>query len=182
VNAPRGKLCPHDTGQEAAPRAARCEGCGSTWNLRACTTCGHVGCCESQQGHNTAHARHASLIDEVRAEGVAVIDKQVRRLDGLQEDRVRLEFDDGSTEEFDKAWVSLGWYKVNNELARQLGARIDRDGYVPTTEDCEALGEDGAPLERLFVIGDLRAETWKQVPIALGDAESAIIHAFAARL
>ena len=22
-----------------------------------CTECGHVGCCESQQGHNTAHSR-----------------------------------------------------------------------------------------------------------------------------
>lgn len=49
--------CPHFDGTTAAPRADKCEGCGSTFNLRVCTTCGHVGCCESQQGHNTAHAK-----------------------------------------------------------------------------------------------------------------------------
>jgi hypothetical protein len=26
-------------------------------NLRMCTEGGHVGCCESQQAHNTKHAR-----------------------------------------------------------------------------------------------------------------------------
>lgn len=49
--------CPHVDGKTAAPRADACEGCGSTFNLRVCTTCGHVGCCESQQGHNTKHAK-----------------------------------------------------------------------------------------------------------------------------
>ncbi len=42
--------------EAAEPRAEACEECGSTFNLRACTSCGHVGCCESQLGHNTAHA------------------------------------------------------------------------------------------------------------------------------
>ncbi len=51
--------CPHFGGSEAAPRSERCEGCESNFNLRVCTTCGHVGCCESQQGHNTKHARAA---------------------------------------------------------------------------------------------------------------------------
>ena len=46
--------CPHFDGHVTPPRADRCEGCGSTFNLRVCTTCGHVGCCESQKGHNTA--------------------------------------------------------------------------------------------------------------------------------
>ena len=48
--------CPHFEGKVATPRSGQCEGCGSTFNLRVCTTCGHVGCCESQRGHNTAHA------------------------------------------------------------------------------------------------------------------------------
>lgn len=51
------KSCPHFDGTTAAPRAEACEGCGSTFNLRVCTTCGHVGCCESQKGHNTKHAK-----------------------------------------------------------------------------------------------------------------------------
>ncbi len=49
--------CTHFDGKVAEPRASACEECGSTFNLRVCTACGHVGCCESQQGHNTAHAR-----------------------------------------------------------------------------------------------------------------------------
>jgi uncharacterized UBP type Zn finger protein len=49
--------CQHVTASMADPRAAACEECGSEVNLRACTDCGHVGCCESQHGHNTAHAR-----------------------------------------------------------------------------------------------------------------------------
>lgn len=47
--------CPHVQGKSAAPRAERCEGCGSTFNLRVCTTCGYVGCCESQQAHDRSH-------------------------------------------------------------------------------------------------------------------------------
>jgi CPA1 family monovalent cation:H+ antiporter len=52
--------CPHYKPDEAAPRARACEECGATFSLRTCTTCGHVGCCESQQGHNTKHARSAA--------------------------------------------------------------------------------------------------------------------------
>jgi uncharacterized UBP type Zn finger protein len=48
--------CPHIPVERAAPSGARCEGCGSTYNLRLCATCGHVGCCESQGGHARAHA------------------------------------------------------------------------------------------------------------------------------
>jgi CPA1 family monovalent cation:H+ antiporter len=49
--------CSHFGGHVAEPRSSQCEECGSVVNLRVCTTCGHVGCCESQQGHNTAHAK-----------------------------------------------------------------------------------------------------------------------------
>lgn len=54
-----GARCPHFDGATVPPRADRCEGCGSTFNLRVCTTCGHVGCCESQQGHNTRHSKES---------------------------------------------------------------------------------------------------------------------------
>jgi uncharacterized UBP type Zn finger protein len=50
--------CIHFDGTTAEPRAEGCEGCGSAFNLRVCTTCGHVGCCESQKGHNTKHSRN----------------------------------------------------------------------------------------------------------------------------
>lgn len=48
--------CTHVPAAPAGPRAEACEACGSTANLRACTECGYVGCCESQAGHNRAHA------------------------------------------------------------------------------------------------------------------------------
>jgi uncharacterized UBP type Zn finger protein len=51
--------CTHATDRIAPPRAQACEECGSTFNLRVCTECGHVGCCESQLAHNTAHAKEA---------------------------------------------------------------------------------------------------------------------------
>jgi uncharacterized UBP type Zn finger protein len=51
--------CTHFDGTVAQPSGAACEECGSTDALRVCTTCGHVGCCESQAGHNTAHATAA---------------------------------------------------------------------------------------------------------------------------
>jgi len=47
--------CLHAGEHVARPRSAACEECGSTFNLRVCTECGHVGCCESQRGHNAAH-------------------------------------------------------------------------------------------------------------------------------
>jgi uncharacterized UBP type Zn finger protein len=51
--------CSHIPEDVVGPRADACEGCGSRTNLRVCVTCGHVGCCESQFGHNTVHARSA---------------------------------------------------------------------------------------------------------------------------
>ena len=50
------ELCEHAPDVTAAPRSNVCEECGSTFNLRSCATCGHVGCCESQAGHARAHA------------------------------------------------------------------------------------------------------------------------------
>jgi len=38
------------------PRSASCEECGATARLRICLECGHVGCCDSRQGHASAHA------------------------------------------------------------------------------------------------------------------------------
>jgi len=49
--------CEHVVETMPEPRSDICEECGSDFNLRVCTECGHVGCCESQQGHNTAHYR-----------------------------------------------------------------------------------------------------------------------------
>lgn len=101
---------------------------------------------------------------------------------GHDDGRLRIELEDGTRLAFDKALLGLGWYKVNNELAVQLGARTTRDGYVVTDPSCEVLDADGRRIPGLFAVGDLRAGRWKQIVIGWGDAETAIISAYATRL
>lgn len=48
--------CSHVPGEVAQAASAACQECGSTFNLRVCVVCGHVGCCESQAGHARTHA------------------------------------------------------------------------------------------------------------------------------
>lgn len=48
--------CEHVPAETAPPQADRCQECGSSFSLRLCATCGHVGCCESQAGHARSHA------------------------------------------------------------------------------------------------------------------------------
>lgn len=59
--------CPHGAADLPAPRRSlffgrrtaskkdACEECGGKEELRVCQTCGHVGCCESHEGHDTLH-------------------------------------------------------------------------------------------------------------------------------
>ncbi len=49
------QACDHVPEVHAGARADSCEECGSRFNLRVCSTCGHVGCCDSQQGHARVH-------------------------------------------------------------------------------------------------------------------------------
>jgi len=64
-------LCEHVVGPRVEPRSKTCQECGSNFNLRACVTCGHVGCCESQAGHGRAHAlgQHHPVIEQVTPNG-----------------------------------------------------------------------------------------------------------------
>ena len=48
-------LCEHVPVRHKEARASACEACGSRVNLRVCSTCGHVGCCDSQYGHARVH-------------------------------------------------------------------------------------------------------------------------------
>jgi len=49
------QACEHMPARQAPARAKACEECGSRFSLRVCSTCGHVGCCDSQAGHARAH-------------------------------------------------------------------------------------------------------------------------------
>ena len=50
------RACAHAPDRVATPNATACQECGSTFNLRMCAHCGHVGCCGSQAGDARAHA------------------------------------------------------------------------------------------------------------------------------
>ena len=118
----------------------------------------------------------------LRRGSVRVVDRPVARLDE-HGGGVCVVFEDGAeTMPFDKVFFTLGWYKANNELAVRLGARVTPEGYVLTDENGEVLGRDGTAIHGLFAAGDLRAGRWKQVVVGWGDAETAIITAYAQRL
>lgn len=113
---------------------------------------------------------------------IPVIEKTVKGWFGLKEGKLGIEFADGSKEEFDKGWISMGWYSINSELAAALGAATGTQGGVKTDRNCEAVDDAGDVIDGLFAIGDVRAGTWNQIPIAWGEAETAVVHAFAAHL
>ena len=55
--------CPHlgDTNHEALElTSTTCAECGVNAPTRVCLTCGHVGCCESTNGHALAHFKSSS--------------------------------------------------------------------------------------------------------------------------
>jgi uncharacterized UBP type Zn finger protein len=60
ARASSSRACEHAPDVVATPNGTVCEECGSTYNLRLCAQCGHVGCCESQAGHGRAHASGAN--------------------------------------------------------------------------------------------------------------------------
>lgn len=79
-----------------------------------------------------------------------------RRLEGMI-------LKDGSYVESEISFVSLGMI-VHNHLAKEVGASIDERGFVLTNEK----GETSIP--NLFVVGDLRAHTKKQIYTAWDQA------------
>lgn len=52
---PTDQACAHAPAEMATPNGDACEECGSTYSLRMCAACGHVGCCDSQAGDARRH-------------------------------------------------------------------------------------------------------------------------------
>lgn len=145
-----------------------------------------VDFCDHFEGEVTLLTDGCALEEEgdvarLRERGVGLDD---RVISGFTEEdgHLGVRFVDGGLGRFDKAFFSLGWYKVNNELACMLGAATDDEGYVRTDSNCEVLDREGNPIRGLFAVGDLRAGGWKQVVTGWGDAETAVIAAYAYRL
>jgi CPA1 family monovalent cation:H+ antiporter len=54
------RLCEHLEAQDVdAPPTTECAECGTSAPTRICLACGHIGCCDSSNGHATAHARRS---------------------------------------------------------------------------------------------------------------------------
>jgi monovalent cation/hydrogen antiporter len=51
------KDCPHIPNGMAQTKKSGCEECGSDHSLRVCSSCGHVGCCDSYNRHARIHAQ-----------------------------------------------------------------------------------------------------------------------------
>ncbi len=109
---------------------------------------------------------------------IPVLRGDIAEFTGIRDGQFGIRFSDGSEERFDKAWISMGWYKVNNEQALQLGAALDADGFVKTDRDGRLLTGEGNVIKGAYAIGDLRSDSWKQIPIAWGEAEAAVIDCF----
>lgn len=75
--------------------------------------------------------------------------------------------EDGTRAEAEIAFVALGML-VYNELAKQVGAELDERGFVKTSEAGES------SVAGLFVAGDLRANTKKQIYTSWDTAVSAV--------
>lgn len=118
------------------------------------------------------------LLDELRAAGIGVVETPMTGFDGIREKRWTVNFADGSQRSYDRGFSGLGWYSMNSELPRSLGAAFDAEGYVAVDADQRVLAADGgAPIPGLYCAGDL-ASGWNQIPAAWAGAERAVIHAY----
>ncbi|MCI4345334.1 MAG: NAD(P)/FAD-dependent oxidoreductase [Thermoplasmata archaeon] len=121
----------------------------------------------------------STLLAELEGAKIGVHSGEIVGFDGIREKRWTVKFADGSERSYDRGFSGLGWYTMNDEIPRSLGARFDPEGYVMTDSDSRVLSaESGAPIPGLYCVGDL-ASGWNQIPEAWATAERAVIHAYA---
>ena len=130
------------------------------------------------EGMDQGDEAWAPIAARLAKRDIPVLTGAVREFTGIKEGQFGILFDDGTEERFDKAWINMGWYKVNNEQAQQIGAQLDDSGFVVTDKDGRILDGDDHAIPGAYAIGDLRSDSWKQIPIAWGEAEAAVIDAF----
>lgn len=100
--------------------------------------------------------------------GIKVVTKVITQVLGKDKGKVLegFAFEDGSTIESEMCFISLGMI-VYNELAKQLGAALDERGFVKGDES------GLTTISGLYVAGDLKANTRKQIYTAWDTAVSA---------
>lgn len=94
---------------------------------------------------------------------------------GYREGRFGVELEDGTRLDFDKGFADFGWHRINDDLVVPFKGKSDVEGFLRTDSNKQLLGENGDPIEGLYVIGDL-TDDWKQVDIAWAHAKTAVLH------
>lgn len=109
------------------------------------------------------------LLKRIKDKNIAILEAPIHEILGDEERRQLTGFklSNGDVIEAEIGFVSLG-IRPNNQLALQLGAQVDTSGLVITDPN----GESSVP--NLFVIGDLRANSMKQIYTAWQHAVDSI--------
>ncbi len=97
-------------------------------------------------------------LEKINSRNIKIFDSPILEILGNIEQRQLTGFklESGGSVDAEMAFVALG-IRPNNQLALQLGAKLDSTGLVVTDTN----GESTIP--NLFVVGDLRANSMKQV-------------------
>src|SRR5262249_10882053 len=98
------------------------------------------------------------LLGRLQAKNININEQPILEVLGIKELKQLTGFklETGETVEAEMGFVALG-IRPNNQLAKQLGAKLDASGLVITDSN----GETSIP--NLFVAGDLRANSMKQI-------------------
>lgn len=116
-----------------------------------------------------AHTITPETLSRLDEANIQLIDEPIVELIGDAKARIFSGFrlESGRVVEAEIGFVSLG-IRPNNKLALELGAAVDSKGLVETN----AQGESS--VENLFIVGDLRANSMKQIYTAWQHAVDAI--------
>jgi thioredoxin reductase (NADPH) len=109
---------------------------------------------------------------------VDVVTEEMKSLFGVKENLFGVRLANGGEMIFDIAFSAMGFYKKNNDLAIMLGGEIDKTGDVVVDGDCRVLDKGDNPIPGFYAVGDV-TQNWKQLMTGFGDADRAIIHAWA---
>lgn len=122
--------------------------------------------------HILTNGKKAEFQDDtlklLQAYGIEIKEEVISDIQGQDKGKVLEAFilQDGSKVETDICFISLGMI-VYNELAKQLGADLDERGFVKGDES------GLTSVQGLYVAGDLKANTRKQIYTAWDNAVSA---------
>jgi thioredoxin reductase len=127
------------------------------------------------EGDVVDNKRRQETVKAMDRAGIEVVGSEIKELFGLKEDLFGVKLADGSELKFDRGLVALGFFKVQNEVAIEMGAKLSSDGFVETDDDMRVLDKRGDPILGVYAVGDITTD-WKQIPVGWGDAETAILH------